>query len=91
VYPVVEEGTQEGDKPVNGGLLVQNVALQRRILISLRLLRVLLTLTNPVLLFVGDPFVVIGFSLGDKLGNGDLASTHPYYDVMTTDGEGEGE
>lgn len=22
VYPVVEEGTQEGDKPVNGGLLV---------------------------------------------------------------------
>jgi len=48
----------------------------------------LLTLTNPVLLFVGDPFIVIGFSLD---GNGDLASTHPRYDIVTTDGEGEGE
>lgn len=60
-------------------------------MISLRLLRVLLTLTNPVLLFVGDPFIVIGFSLDGWLGNGDFASIHPRYDIMTTDGEGEGE
>jgi hypothetical protein len=52
---------------------------------------VLLTLTNPVLLFVGDPFMVIDFSLDDWFDNGDLASAHPRYDIMTTDGEGEGE